>query len=226
MSSPDVPGSERGGGRDADLVATLLSGDQELFAELVDQWSPSMLRVAMVHVSNRQAAEDVVQEAWMAALRGLSSFEGRASLRTWVIAIVFNLARRSGSRERRQVPDASLTAGPTVDPTRFQGLDDRYPGGWRQFPSPWPSPEDTAVRQEILGQIYLALEKLPEKQRAVIELRDVQGFDGPEVSDILDLSPGNQRILLHRARSNVRSQLESYFGETQIPKAPLAGNQP
>jgi RNA polymerase sigma-70 factor (ECF subfamily) len=192
-----------------------MKGDEDVFASLVAEWSPAMLRVACVHVANRQAAEDVVQEAWMAALRGLSGFAGRASLRTWVIGIVFNLARRQGSREHRSVPDAALTTGPTVDPERFQGSGERYPGGWRQFPTPWPSPEDSAVSQEIVAQIFLALEKLPERQRAVMELRDVQGYDGQEVADILELSLGNQRILLHRARAGVRRELEAYFAGTR-----------
>ena len=199
------------GGRDADVVAALLAGNEKLFAQLVDEWSPAMLRVAQVHVSNREAAEDVVQEAWMAALRGLSRFEGRASLRTWVIGIVINLARRSGSREHRSVPDPSLTAETTVDPERFQGAGDRYPGGWRQFPSPWPSPEDSAVSREMITQIHLALEKLPPRQRAVVELRDIYGYNGEEVADILDLSAGNQRILLHRGRAGIRQELETYF---------------
>jgi RNA polymerase sigma-70 factor (ECF subfamily) len=188
-----------------------MKGDEGVFATLVEDWSPAMLRVARVHVASRQAAEDVVQEAWMAALRSLSGFEGRASLRTWVIGIVFNLARRQGSREHRSVPDASLTMRPTVDPERFQGSGERYPGGWRQFPTPWPSPEDSAVNQEIVAQIYLAIEKLPQRQRAVMELRDIHGYDGQEVADILELSPGNQRILLHRARAGVRRELEAYF---------------
>jgi RNA polymerase sigma-70 factor (ECF subfamily) len=210
MSSAEMSG----GGRDTALVAALINGDQDVFTNLVDEWSPAMLRVARVHVANRQAAEDVVQEAWMAALRGLSSFEGRATLRTWMMGIVFNLARRQGSREHRSVPDASLTMGPTVDPERFQGSGERYPGGWRQFPTPWPSPEDSAVSREIVARIYVALEKLPERQRAVMELRDVHGYDGREVADILELSPGNQRILLHRARAGVRRELEDYFGGT------------
>jgi RNA polymerase sigma-70 factor (ECF subfamily) len=149
----------------------------------------------------------------MAAVRGLSNFEGRASLRTWVIGIVFNLARRQGTREHRNVPDASLTMGPTVDPERFQGPDGRYPGGWRQFPSPWPSPEDTAVGHEITNQIYAALQKLPARQREVVELRDVQGFDSGEVAEILELTPGNERILLHRGRAAIRRELESYFSD-------------
>jgi RNA polymerase sigma-70 factor (ECF subfamily) len=210
----DDAGGVPGERRDAELVAALMNGDQLLFADLVDQWSPAMLRVARVHVPNREAAEDVVQEAWMAALRGLPSFEGRSSLRTWVIGIVFNLARRHGSREQRNFADPSLTMQPTVDPGRFQEAGDKYPGGWKQFPSPWPSPEESAMRQEMLAQIYLALDKLPERQRAVIELRDVHGFNGQEVADILELSPGNERILLHRARASVRRELESYFTGT------------
>ena len=209
MNAADFAGG--GGGRDADVVAALIAGDEKLFARLVDEWSSAMLRVAQVHVSNREAAEDVVQDAWMAALRGLNGFEGRASLRTWVIGIVINVARRHGARDHRNIPDPSLSMEPTVDPERFQGHGERYPGGWRQFPSPWPTPEDTAVSQEVLTQIYVALSKLPERQRAVIELRDVQGYDGQEVADILDLSPGNQRILLHRARAGIRRELEVYF---------------
>jgi RNA polymerase sigma-70 factor (ECF subfamily) len=211
----DDAGGVPGERRDAELVAALMNGDQLLFADLVDQWSPAMLRVARVHVPNREAAEDVVQEAWMAALRGLPSFEGRSSLRTWVIGIVFNLARRYGSREQRNFADPALTMQPTVDPDRFQEAGDKYPGGWREFPSPWPSPEESAMSQEMLAQIYLALEKLPDRQRAVIELRDVHGFNGQEVADILELSPGNERILLHRARAGVRRELESYFTGTR-----------
>ena len=214
MSTADIAGGGGEGGKDADIVAALRSGDQELFARLVDEWSPAMLRVARVHVANRQGAEDCVQEAWMGALRGLANFEGRSSLRTWVIGIVFNIARRQGTRERRQIPDASLSGGPTVDPERFQGPGERYPGGWRQFPTPWPSPEDTAVSREMMARIYAALEKLPDRQRAVIELRDVHGYNGQEVASILELSPGNQRILLHRARAVVRRELETYYAGT------------
>ncbi|HUE59464.1 MAG TPA: sigma-70 family RNA polymerase sigma factor, partial [Acidimicrobiales bacterium] len=105
----------------------------------------------------------------------------------------------------------SFSTEPTVDPERFQGAGEQYPGGWRQFPSPWPSPEDSAVSREMMILIDAALQKLPERQRAVIELRDVHGYDGQEVADILELSPGNQRILLHRARAGVRRELEPYF---------------
>jgi RNA polymerase sigma-70 factor (ECF subfamily) len=161
-----------------DLVAALLAGDTDRFAELVDAWSPAMLRIARFHVSNKQAAEDVVQEAWMAALRGLEGFEGRSSLRAWVCGIVANLARRYGSRERRTVPISSFATGRTVDPERFQGPTDRNPGGWRQFPSPWPSPEESVLGGEVRAVVDSALERLPERQRLVMELRDLHGYDG------------------------------------------------
>ena len=213
MSSRGNSGSLREILSDAEMVSALIDGDQRLFAELVDSWSPAMLRVAQIHVSNRQSAEDVVQEAWMAALRGLTGFEGRGRLRSWVIGIVFNLARKQGSREQRDRADISIGAAPTVDPERFQGPGERYPGGWRQFPTPWPGPEDSAVQMEFISQVSAAIMRLPDRQRAVIELRDLHGYNGEEVAQILDLTAGNQRILLHRARATVRRELESYFAK-------------
>jgi RNA polymerase sigma-70 factor (ECF subfamily) len=197
--------------RDLDLVASLRAGDMNLFADLVDDWSPAMLRIARGHVADHHAAEDVVQEAWIAALRGLDRFEGRSSLRSWVCGIVVNIARRQGSRQARQVPVAMSEAGPTVDAGRFQGAGEREPGGWRQFPSAWPSPEDAAVGSEVRSVIEAAIARLPERQRIVMQLRDLHGYDGQEVADLLSLSIGNQRVLLHRARALVRRELEAYF---------------
>lgn len=211
MTGAGSSGGVRGNPDDAEVVSALTRGDQRVFAELVDSWSPAMLRVARIHVSNRQAAEDVVQEAWLAALRGLAGFQGRGSLRSWVMGIVFNLARKQGSREQRHRGEVLMSAGPTVDPDRFQGPGDRYPGGWRQFPTPWPDPEENAIQSEFMSQVSAAIGRLPEPQRAVIELRDLHGYGGDEVARILELSPGNERILLHRARATVRRELESYF---------------
>lgn len=208
MARWESPGAERA--KDLEMAAALMGGDTQLFAELVDAWSPTMLRIARGHVANQQAAEDVVQEAWIAALRGLPGFQGRSSLRTWICGIVLNLARRYGSREHRLVPVADPT-GPTVSPDRFHGPDGRFPGGWKEFPAEWPSPEDTVVGAEIRTVIVGALGKLPERQRLVIELRDVQGYEGQEVAELLDITVGNQRVLLHRARASVRRDLEDYF---------------
>jgi RNA polymerase sigma-70 factor (ECF subfamily) len=207
----------RGPARDVDLVAALRRGDTDLFAVLVDAGSPAMLRIARAHVADHHAAEDVVQEAWIAALQGLDRFEGRSSLCSWVCAIAVNIARRQGTRPRRTVPVASLDSGgtteaaPTVHPERFQRAGEREPGGWRQFPMPWPSPEEAAVNTEVRAVIHAALAGLPERQRAVMELRDLHGYDGPEVADLLSVSMGNQRVLRHRARALVRRELETYF---------------
>jgi RNA polymerase sigma-70 factor (ECF subfamily) len=204
-----------------DLVAALQRGDNRLFTELMDAWSPLMLRIARAHVADHHAAEDVVQEAWIAALKGLNRFEGRSSLRSWVCGIVVNIARRHGTRQRRMVPVASLESGrtaepgPTVDPQRFQSVADRNPGAWRQFPVPWPSPEEAALNTEIRAIIEAAISRLPERQRAVMELRDLHGYDGQEVADLLSVSVGNQRVLLHRARALVRRELETYFAGRQ-----------
>lgn len=200
-----------GAARDMDLVARLRSGDTDLFAELVDTWSPAMLRLARSHVRDHHSAEDVVQEAWIAALRGLDRFEGRASLRSWVCGIVVNIARRQGTRQARLVPVTMSDAGPTVDPGRFRRPGERDPGGWRQLPSPWPVPEDAALDAEVRKVIDSAIARLPERQRVVMELRDIQGYDGQEVADLLAVSVGNQRVLLHRARALVRRELETYF---------------
>lgn len=204
------------GRSDTDIIAALRSGNERVFARLVDEWSPAMLRLARLHVSSRESAEDVVQEGWIAALRGIDAFEGRSSLRTWVFQIVLNMAKTRGIKEQRVVPFSSAfrdDGAPTVDPERFQGGGEPTPGGWRQPPAPWPTPEAELLAKETRAVIDSSLENLPERQRAVIALRDVDGFEPAEVCELLDLSAGNQRILLHRARSAVRRDLEVYFGD-------------
>jgi RNA polymerase sigma-70 factor (ECF subfamily) len=199
---------------DVAVVAALRAGDESVFAALVDSWSPAMLRLARMHVATREAAQDVVQETWIAALRGIDRFEGRSALRTWVFRILLNIARTTGVKEHRTVPFSTAfgdETGPTVDPVRFQGAGERFPGGWRQFPEPWSTPEGLALAGEARAVIEHSVATLPERQRVVIELRDVHGYVADEVCDLLDVSPGNQRVLLHRARAAVRRDLERYF---------------
>ncbi|HYN66363.1 MAG TPA: sigma-70 family RNA polymerase sigma factor [Ornithinibacter sp.] len=188
------------------LVDRLRAGDEAAFAAVVRAWSPAMLRVARTHVRSDATAEEVVQEAWVGVLRGLRLFEGRASLRTWVFRILVNTARRRGRGDA--VVMAEL-AGPTVDPGRFRGADDLYPGGWRETATPaWWGPEARVLSAELRAVLTRALTELPERQRAVVELRDVHGFPAPEVCELLDLTPQNQRVLLHRGRARLRSILE------------------
>jgi RNA polymerase sigma-70 factor (ECF subfamily) len=197
------------------LVTALRGGDEQTFAALVDGWSGWMLRLAREHVPTPSVAEEVVQETWLAVLEGLDRFRGEASLRTWVYRILVNQAKRHGIRERRSVPFASLTdedAGPTVDPERFQGPDDPHPGGWRRFPEEWP--EQVALTREVRSVVTTALEELPTRQRVVVALRDLDGHTADEVCDLLDISAGNQRVLLHRGRAVVRAHLERYLTTT------------
>jgi len=204
---------------DAELLARLRAGDEEAFMTLVDKYGPLMLRIALTHVRTRAVAEEVVQEAWLGVLQGLDRFEGRSSLKTWILRIVANRARTRGEREARSVPLSSLgpDAGedePAVDPDRFMPADHpMYPGGWSIPPhSGARMPEEKLLAAESLQQVRAAIAKLPPRQQEVIVLRDVEGWDPEEVSQALELSPGNQRVLLHRARSKVRADLEHYFG--------------
>jgi RNA polymerase sigma-70 factor (ECF subfamily) len=202
---------------DGMLVDALRAGDEKTFTELVDAWSGSMLRVARAYVSTDSSAEEVVQDTWLAVLTGLHGFRAQSSLRTWVYRILVNQAKTRGVRDRRSVPFASLAPGsdesdpgyPAVDPSRFQGPNDRYPGGWREFPPEWP--EEAVLSREVGTVVTDALETLPARQRVVVTLRDLEGHSAAEVSDLLGISPGNQRVLLHRGRSVVRRHLEQYF---------------
>jgi RNA polymerase sigma-70 factor, ECF subfamily len=194
------------------LVERLRAGDEETFAALVDGWSGWMLRLAREHVPTASAAEEVVQETWLAVLQGLDRFRGDAALRTWVYRILLNQAKRRGVRERRTVPFASLAPeddGPTVDPARFQGTGEPHPGGWRRFPEEWP--EQVALTREVHRVVAEALDELPPRQRVVVALRDLDGHTAEEVCEVLGISPGNQRVLLHRGRAVVRAHLERYF---------------
>jgi RNA polymerase sigma-70 factor (ECF subfamily) len=203
------------------LIAAIGRGDERAFAELVDRHSAAMLRVAMAYVPSRAAAEEVVQETWIAVLRGIRGFEGRSSLKTWIFRILTNLAMRGGARERRSMPfsalaDAESTGEPTVDPDRFLPADHPlFPGHWSLMPTRWPTPEEGLLAGETRDLIAAAIAELPPAQRTVIALRDVEGWSSEEVVEALQISAGNQRILLHRARSHVRNAIERYYGAVE-----------
>jgi RNA polymerase sigma-70 factor, ECF subfamily len=210
---------------DRALVDRLRAGDADAFAEIVRAWSPMMVHVARAYVSTDASAQEVVQDAWLAMIRGLDKFEGRSSLRTWMVAVVSNIGRSRGVREARTIPWSSL--GPpdenrAVDPDRFRGPDDHWPRNWTPLgkPRPWPrTPEEEAVAAESLSQLAHGLAELPERQRTVVTLRDVHGLSSEEVCSLLDLSAGNQRVLLHRGRSQLRALLEVRYAA----EAPVMG---
>jgi RNA polymerase sigma-70 factor, ECF subfamily len=202
-------------GDETALVAALRAGDEAVFAELVDRHTPSMLRVARGYVRRHEIAEEVVQEAWIALLKGIDKFEGRSSLRTWLFTVLINVAKARGLRERRNA-DVEVLAftGGTVDHGRFRDADDPWPGHWRQdaLPSPFPdTPEGSMLGAELIDVARRELEKLPERQRMVVTMRDMLDFDSAEVCELLGVTVANQRVLLHRGRAAVRQVLEDYL---------------
>jgi RNA polymerase sigma-70 factor (ECF subfamily) len=212
------PASEDDQPADAPLVERLRSGEADAFAEIVRAWSPMMLHVARMYVSTDASAQEVVQEAWLAMIQGLDKFEGRSSLRTWMLAILGNIGRSRGVWEARTLPLSSLGPdeddGPAVGPDRFRGPGDKWPRHWTPLgkPRPWPrSPEEEIMAAESRTQLENGLAELPERQRTVVTLRDVHGLSSDEVSFLLGLNAGNQRVLLHRGRSRLRGLLEAHF---------------
>jgi len=203
------------------LVPALRQGDEAAFAWLLDRYSAPLRRLARTYVSNDAAADEAVQETWLAVITGVDRFEQRSSVKTWLYGILVNVARSKGVKEHRTVPFASLRSEldgdePAVDPDRFRGPRDKWPGHWANPPVPWDElPEERLVGDETLAIIGAAIELLPPNQRTVITLRDVDGWAADDVCNALDISETNQRVLLHRARSKVRRALEAHFEEAR-----------
>ena len=192
-------------GDDDAILARLRAGDEAAFEQLVSQHDAALHRVARTFVPTRALADDVVQETWLAVIRGLDRFEGRSSLRTWIFTILANRARTRAVREARNLPFSSIgePGGPTVDPVAF-GRD----GTWRSAPPRLDcDPETKLLTGELRAHILDAVDELPEHMRAVITLRDIVGLSPQEVCDILEISDGNQRVILHRARTKLRTSL-------------------
>jgi len=189
-----------------ELIQRLRAGDEQAFVVLVRRYHESMIGLASSFVPSRAVAEEVVQDTWMGVVRGIGNFEGRSSLRTWLFRILVNRARTAGTRERRSV--AIGDAEPAVDPSRFDEA-----GAWLSPPEQWIEEADDRLRSgKLAGRIRSAIEELPARQREVVTLRDVEGLSSDEVCHVLEITDGNQRVLLHRGRSRVRQVLETEFG--------------
>ena len=203
---------------DAEVVAALKRGDEAVFADLVDAYSPGLMRMAQMYVRDRAVAEEVVQDTWLGVLRGIDRFEGRSSLKTWIYRILMNTAKTRGQREARSIPFSAAVSSdePAVDPDRFISPGHRHAGAWMLGPSEWLTPEEELLQGETREAILAAIDELPDTQRAVITLRDVEGFPADEVSAALGITDGNQRVLLHRARSKVRSAIEAQLGAIEV----------
>ncbi len=204
---------------DEKLVAALRAGDDDAFRTIVREWNSSLLRVAQIFVPTRSLAEEVVSETWLRVLGALDRFEGRSSLKTWVFRILVNTAKTRAQREGRTIPfsalqDAYRIPEAAVDAGRFLPEDHlEHPGGWDAAPQALP--EERLLASETRDVIAEAIEALPPNQRAVISLRDIEGWSSDEVRNALDLSEVNQRVLLHRARARVRRALEVYLTPTE-----------
>ncbi len=197
MVSPD---------QDDELIARLRAGDELAFVALVRHHQDAMIKVASALLPSTAVAEEVVQETWLAVLRGIGDFQGRSSLRTWLFAILVNRARTTGVRERRSV--AVADPAPAVEAARFDSA-----GQWVSPPEQWlEDAEDRAHAAKIAGRIRSAIDELPGRQRQVVTLRDIEGMTSAEVRSVLDISEINQRVLLHRGRSRLRQVIESEFG--------------
>ena len=208
LESPDAAAAE------AALLERLRAGDEAAFKGIVAGLYGTMLTVARTYVKDRAVAEEVVQETWLGVINGLDRFEGRSSLKTWIMSILINQAKTRGTREARTIPFASLAPEddtPAVDPERFRGPHEQYTGGWRAFPANWKAADQLVQDRETIRVAMRAIAELPLTQQTVIRMRDVEGYSSEEVCATLDISESNQRVLLHRARSRVRSALERHI---------------
>jgi RNA polymerase sigma-70 factor (ECF subfamily) len=201
---------------EAALARRLQEGDGAAFSEIVHRHHASMVRVASTFVRSRPEAEDVVQETWLAVVKGVAGFEGRSSLRSWIFAILVNKARTHAVKESRSaaspLPVEDLESGAGGVPAdRFVGRPGR--GAWRDPVADWQDdPQLHLESAQTLAVVLSAVEDLPPRRRQVLVLRDVEGWSAAEVAELLDISDGNQRVLLHRARNALRLRLEKELG--------------
>ncbi len=190
---------------DQALLSRLRTGDEEAFTALVARHDGALRRVARTFVRTPSAVEDVVQDTWLGVVRGLDDFEGRSSLRTWIFRILVNQARTRAVRDARSLPFSALEAddGPAFEPAAFGG-----DGRWTSAPPRLDAdPETELLSAELRAHLLAAVDALSRDQRAVITLRDLVGLPAMDVCDLLDITEGNQRVLLHRARARVRTAL-------------------
>ena len=194
---------------DDELLEGLRAGDEEAFVALVGRHNHALFYVARSFVPTDAIAEEVVQDTWMAVVRGLSNFEGRSSIKTWLVRIAVNRARSTGTRESRTLASEQLRSCGRPGPIRQNGH-------WITPPEYFiEDAEDRVIAGLLSERIRSSLENLPESQRQVVTLRDVEGLDSKEVCQLLEISEVNQRVLLHRGRSRLRQDLETKFGRVQ-----------
>jgi RNA polymerase sigma-70 factor (ECF subfamily) len=202
---------------DEAVLAGLRAGDERIFRDYYERQCPAMRRVARSYLTSDALIDEVVQETWVAVIKGIDRFQGRSALSTWVFSILINQAKTHAVREGRMLPFSSITRDdaddgePAVPADRFRGDEDEWPGYWATPPRPWQKPEQRLLALDARSHLAQALAELPERQRLIVALRDVEGLPAEEVCELLQLSQENQRVLLHRGRSRLRAALESYL---------------
>ena len=194
------------GAEETQLVHRLQAGDESAFVEVVTRYHAPLVRAARAYVASEAVAEEVVQDTWIGVIRGIERFEGRSSLTTWLFHIMANRARSTGVRESRTTP-FDVTDAETA-PELFTS-----DGAWAEPPHPWTEDvEDRLLAEQAAQHVRGCLERLPEAQRVVVTMRDVEGLQAEDVCSALGLSAGNQRVLLHRGRARVRACLSARLG--------------
>jgi RNA polymerase sigma-70 factor (ECF subfamily) len=193
---------------DAQILLRLRAGDEDAFRDLVRTLHRALQKVAQAFVASPEAAEEVVQDTWVAVVSQIDRFEERSSLRTWIGSILVNLAKTRGVRDKRTMPFSSLSSeeADPIEPERFGAR-----GFWSLPPKRWDdAPEALVLRKEAREAIEKELAGLPATQRTVVVLRDLEGWSSEEVCNVLGVSETNQRVLLHRGRQRLRAALERY----------------
>jgi RNA polymerase sigma-70 factor (ECF subfamily) len=199
-----------------ELIEAMRAGDERAFEAFIARHHTTMFRVARSYVPCDAVAEEVVQETWGAVLAQLDRFEERSAVKTWIFRILINRAKTRGERERRTVPFSCLSTKATGDgPDEREGFEDRLSAdaGWSSTARPWQNPERRLLSLEAREVIRTALADLPERQRVVVTLRDVEGVAAEEVCELLNISLGNQRVLLHRGRAHLRTLLGRHLSD-------------
>ena len=202
---------------DEALLSRLRAGEEGAFDELVNTHHGALIRMAMGHVADREMAEEVVQDTWMAVIENLDRFEGRSSLRTWIFGILIHKAKDRGIREKRHTTFSAIgsyddDSEEAVDPSRFQQSGE-WDGHWAFPPQPWDeqTPEKLLASQQAVNAMNQAIETLPMTLKEVLILRDVEGVEVKEVCELLKITETNLYVRLHRARERVRQAVESYL---------------
>lgn len=220
LSVGALPGGSAGSSlsqEDHSLIVRLRKGDEGAFDELVNKHHGALIRMALGHVADREVAEEVVQDTWMAVIEGLTRFEGRSSLRTWIFGILIHKAKDRGVREKRHITFSDFESkddeqDEAVDPSRFQQSGE-WAGHWAFPPQPWDdqTPEKLLASQQAVNAMNRAIDSLPQTLKDVLIIRDIEGVEAKEACELLKITETNLYVRLHRARERVRRAVEVYL---------------